>query len=132
MIQRRVVVGIAAALIPIGTTLGQPTDVRSFRTKVLDILRQKYPQLKAKAGKEDSLVEIEAGVIDLTNLHGKVRQLPADRQQAAIVDYVDRLVERVGQTAPERESWGEMSTLLRPRLVSLDMQKTAPTVLLRT
>jgi len=121
-----------AALMPIRTAFGQSADMRSFRRQVLGILDQKYPQLRAKAGKEDSLIEIDAGAIDLTNLYGKVRQLPAGRQQAAIVDYVDRLLERVGQADDaSRASWAEMSKLLRPRLVSPDMRSTAPSVLLR-
>ncbi len=77
-------------------------------------------------------IEIDAGTIDLTNLLGKVRELPADRQQAAIADYVDRLVEQVGKADdPSRSSWAEMSKRLRPRLVSPDMRQTLPTMLLR-
>lgn len=117
---------------PIRAALGQISDMRRFRTQVLDILHQKYPQLRAKAGDEDSLIEIEVGTIDLTNLLGKVRELPADRQQATIADYVDRLVERVGhEDDTKRASWAEMSKRLRPRLVSPDMRRLAPTMLLR-
>jgi uncharacterized protein YtpQ (UPF0354 family) len=116
-----------AALMPVGTAFGQSSDMLSFRSRVLGILRQKYPQLQAKVGEENSLIEIEPGVIDLTNIHGKVRQLPADQQQAAIVDYVDRMLERVGQTGGvNRASWAEMSKLLRPRLVSPDIRLSVP------
>jgi uncharacterized protein YtpQ (UPF0354 family) len=122
-----------AAFVPIRAAFGQSSDMRRFRTQVLEILHQKYPQLRAKAGDEDSLIEVEVGVIDLTNLLGKVRQLPADRQQAAIADYVDRLVERVGKLDDaDRASWTEMSKRLRPRLVSPDMRQAAPIVLVRT
>ncbi|TMJ25056.1 MAG: hypothetical protein E6G95_16875, partial [Alphaproteobacteria bacterium] len=65
--RRRALVGMAA-LMPIRTAFGQSADMRSFRRQVLGILEQKYPQLRAKAGKEDSLIEIDAGAIDLTNL----------------------------------------------------------------
>src|SRR3954467_7054214 len=115
--RRRVFVGLAA-VIPVQAAFGQSADMRSFRAQVLDILRQKYPQMQARAGDEDSLVEIEAGTIDLTNIHGKVRQLPADKREAALLDYLDRMLERVGQTNGEnRDSWAEMSQRLRPRLV---------------
>jgi uncharacterized protein YtpQ (UPF0354 family) len=121
-----------AGLMPARFTFGQVADMRSFRTQFLAILRQKYPQVRAKRGKEDSLIEMEAGTIDLTNLYGKVRQLPADKQQAAIIDYVDRLLERVGkEERAHRKSWVEMSKLLRPRLVSPEMRQSAPTALLR-
>jgi uncharacterized protein YtpQ (UPF0354 family) len=123
---------MAAALIPARMAFGQSADMRRFRQQALAILRQKYPQMQAKPGDDDSRIEIEAGTIDLTNLYGKVRQLPADKQQAAIADYVDRLVEQVGQTSTaNRESWAEMSKLLRPRLVSSDMRRVMPTMLLR-
>jgi uncharacterized protein YtpQ (UPF0354 family) len=103
-----------------------------FRMKVLGIMRQKYPQLQAKAGEKDSLIEIEAGIIDLTNLYGKVSQLPARQQQAAMIDYIDRLLERVGKADDaSRASWAEMSKLLRPRLVPPDMRQAMPTMLLR-
>jgi uncharacterized protein YtpQ (UPF0354 family) len=129
--RRRMLVGLTA-LAPVRAALGQPTDMRSFRTQVLTILRQKYPQLRAKRGKEDSLIEIEDGAIDLTNLHGKVRQLPADQQQAATIDYVDRLLERVGKADDaKRASWVEMSKLLRPRLVAPEIRRIAPTMLLQ-
>jgi len=106
--------------------------MRGFRTNVLGIMRQKYPELQAKAGDEDSLIEIEAGVIDLTNLHGKVSQLPVPQQQAAMIDYIDRLLERVGKADDaSRASWAEMSKLLRPRLVPADMRRAMPTMLLR-
>ena len=106
--------------------------MRRFRTQVLEILSQKYPQLQAKAGDEDSLIEVDLGVIDLTNLHGKVRQLPADQQPAATADFVDRLVERVGKLDDaNRSSWAEMSKRLRPRLVAPDMRRASPMVLLR-
>lgn len=121
-----------AAFVPVRVALGQSSDMRRFRAQVLEILHQKYPQLQAKAADEDSLIEIEAGAIDLTNLHGKVRQLPADQQLAAIADYVDRLLERVGKLDDaNRSSWAEMSKRLRPRLVSPDMRRAAPMVLLR-
>jgi uncharacterized protein YtpQ (UPF0354 family) len=95
-------------------------------------VRQKYPELRPKRGKEDSLIEIGGGTIDLTNIHGQVRQLRADQQQAAIVDYVDRMLERLGKADDARqESWAEMSKLLRPRLVAPEMRQTAPDVLLR-
>lgn len=121
-----------AAFVPVRAAFGQSAEMRRFRTQVLEILDQKYPQLKARAGDEDSLIEIDAGAIDLTNLLGKVRELPADGRQAAIADYVDRLVERVvkPEDAP-RSSWAEMSKRLRPRLVSPEMRQAAPTVLLR-
>jgi uncharacterized protein YtpQ (UPF0354 family) len=122
---------MAAALIPVGAAIGQSIDMRSFRAMFLGILRQKYPELQAKDGEEDSLIEIEAGIIDLTNIHGKVRQLSADEQQAAIVDYVDRLVEQVGGTdALDLKSWAEMSKRLRPRLVSADIRSTVPGLML--
>jgi uncharacterized protein YtpQ (UPF0354 family) len=61
-----------------------------------------------------------------------VRELPADRQQAAIVDYVSQLLERVGKAGDaNRTSWAEMSKLLRPRLVAPSIRQAAPTVLLR-
>jgi uncharacterized protein YtpQ (UPF0354 family) len=120
-----------AAFVPVRVAFGQSGEMRRFRTQVLEILGQKYPQLKARAGDEDSLIEVEVGVIDLTNLLGKVRELPAGRQQAAIADYVDRLVERVGKEDTNRSSWAEMSKRLRPRLVSSDMRQAAPMVLLR-
>lgn len=63
MILRRTVIGMAA-LLPVGTAFGQSADMNSFRRQVLGILRQKYPQLQAKAGKEDSLIEIDAGTRD--------------------------------------------------------------------
>ena len=128
--QRRAFVGLAAVM-PCQAAFGQSVDMRSFRAQVLDILRQKYPKMQAKAGDEDSLIEIEAGTIDLTNIHGKVRQLPADKRQAALLDYLDRMLERVGQTnGADRDSWAEMSQLLRPRLVSPDIRRTVPSELL--
>jgi uncharacterized protein YtpQ (UPF0354 family) len=121
-----------AAFVPVRSAFGQSADMRRFRTQVLEILSRKYPQLKAKAGDEDSRIEIELGTIDLTNLHGKVRQLPADEQQAATAEFVDRLVERVGKLDDaNRSSWAEMSKRLLPRLVSPDMRQLAPTMLLR-
>jgi hypothetical protein len=95
--RRRAFVGLVA-MMPFQAAVGQSADMRSFRAQVLDILRQKYPQMQAKAGDEDSLVEIEAGTIDLTNIHATVRQLPADERQAALLDHLDRMLERVGQT----------------------------------
>jgi hypothetical protein len=123
---------MTAALMPVRAAFGQSPDMRSFRSQVLGILNQKYPQLQAKAGAEDSLIEIEAGTLDLTNLHGKVRQLPLDQQRAVTIDYVDRLVERVGQKDDaNRASWAEMSKLLCPRLASSELQPPLPGMLLR-
>lgn len=128
--RRRAFVGLVAVM-PFQAAVGQSADMRSFRAQVLDILRQKYPQMQAKAGDEDSLVEIEAGTIDLTNIHATVRQLPADERQAALLDQLDRMLERVGQTHGEnRDSWAEMSQRLRPRLVSADIRLTLPVELL--
>lgn len=129
--RRRTLIGVAA-FVPVHAAFGQSSDMRRFRTWFLDILRQKYPQLQAKAGDEEAVIEVESGTIDLTNIFGKVRELPADRQQAAITDYVDRLVEQVGKADDaSRSSWAEMSKRLRPRLVSPDMRQTMPTMLLR-
>jgi len=131
MMRRRALVGMVA-LMPVGAAFGQSSDMLSFRSLVLGILRQKYPQLQAKVGEENSLIEIEPGIVDLTNIHGKVRQLPADQQQAAIVDYVDRMLEGIGQTGgANRASWAKMSKLLRPRLVFPEMGQTLPSMLLR-
>lgn len=121
-----------AAFFPMRAAVGQSFDMRRFRTQFLDILHRKYPQLQTRAGDDEAVIEVEAGTIDLTNLFGEVRELPADRQQAAIADYVDRLVEQVGKTDDaDRSSWTEMSKRLRPRLVSPDMRRAAPTMLLR-
>ena len=131
MMRRRALIGMMVVMAG-QPAFGQSADVRGFRTKVLGILQQKYPQLQAKPGEEDSLIEIEAGTIDLTNLYGKVSQLPVNQQQAAMIDYVDRLLERVGKPDDaNRTSWAEMSKLLRPRLVAPDMGKAAPTMLVR-
>src|SRR5262245_59659371 len=115
--RRRTLLGMLVVM-PSQSAFGQSIDMRSLRAQALDILRQKYPQMQAKAGDGDSLVEIESGTIDLTNVHGKVRELPPDRRQAALVDYLDRMLERVGKADDvDRDSWAEMSKRLRPRLV---------------
>jgi uncharacterized protein YtpQ (UPF0354 family) len=125
-----------AAVLPVRAAFGQSSEVRRLRTQVLEILRQKYPQLQAKAGNEDSLIDIEAGAkigtIDLTNLQLTVRQLSTSEQQAAIADYVGRLVERFDKLDDaSRSSWAEMSKRLRPRLVPPGMRQAAPTMVLR-
>jgi uncharacterized protein YtpQ (UPF0354 family) len=125
------------AFLPVRAAFGQSSEMRRFRAQVLEILHQKYPQLQAKAGGEDSFIEIEAGTkagaIDLTNLQRTVSQLSTGEQQAAITDYVDRLVERVGKVDDaSRSSWAEMGERLRPRLVSTAIGQAAPTMLVRT
>jgi uncharacterized protein YtpQ (UPF0354 family) len=125
-----------AVLLPVRAAFGQSSEMRRLRAQVLEILRQKYPQLQAKAGNEDSLIDIEAGTktgsIDLTSLQRTVRLLSTGEQQAAITDYVDRLVERFDKVDDaSRSSWAEMSTRLRPRLVAPEIAKAAPTALLR-
>src|SRR5262249_4712019 len=65
--RRRVLTGLAA-LTPVRAAFGQSADMRSFRTQVLELMRQKYPQLRAKRGKEASLIEIDSATIDLMNI----------------------------------------------------------------
>lgn len=123
---------MVAALLPIRAALGQSADMRAFRTQALAILREKYPQLRARRGREDSVIELDSATIDLTNIYGRVRQLPADQQQAAIVEFLDGMVERISRVGKsDKMPWAEVSKLLRPRLVSQEIRRSGANLMLR-
>lgn len=133
--RRRWLVGMLA-LMPGGTAFGQASDMRSFRQQVLGILNQKYAHLQPKAGDEDSTIEVDngskSGVIDLTNIYGKVRQVPVAQQEAEIVDYLGKMLKGFdAEDDKSRSSWAAMSKLLRPRLVSSTLRLPLPTMLQR-
>jgi len=96
--------------------------------------------VRAASSKKDSaIIEVESDTIDmtidLTNVHAAVRELRTDLKRAAIVEFLEGLLEEAGalRTRPtDTDSWSEMSRLLRPRLVSPDMRPTLPGALLRS
>jgi uncharacterized protein YtpQ (UPF0354 family) len=127
--RRRGLLGFAA-LLPVQAAFGQSGDMRLFRTQVLQFFRQKYPDIPVNPGKDDSTIEIEAGTIDLTNIHATVRDLPADKRQAAAMDVVEKLMESLVPLQREKAlSWAEAKPLVRPRLMARDHLHTAPDLL---
>src|SRR5260221_14344789 len=109
--RRRALFGWMVVL-PAQPAFGQSDDMRSLRGQVLQILRHKYPELQARAGKDPATIEIEAagntGTVDVTNLQATLRQLPVDERHAEIDAFVDRL----GLDAPPRLNktlWADVS-----------------------
>jgi hypothetical protein len=129
--RRRGLMGLAA-LLPVRAAWGQSADMRSFRTQALQILRQKYPDIRAKPGNEDSVIETDRGLVDLTNIQATVRHLPVKQRQAALADSLEELLEQVGRAGePKTIVWAEASKLLRPRLVPPNIRLTVPELVLR-
>jgi uncharacterized protein YtpQ (UPF0354 family) len=127
--RRRAFVGMTA-LMPVGAAFGQTGDMRSFRTQVLALFRQKFPDIPVTPGKDDGSIDIETTTVNLGNIYARVRSMTAEQRKAAIIDFLDRAVESHKLAQAERTpSWSEAKKLLRPRLSSVEPLREVPSLL---
>jgi hypothetical protein len=114
---------------PVGT--GQHDDLRAFQAEVLDILHRKYPAMNAVAAQEVGVVEIDEGSIGLKNLHAMAGSLPARKRQAAIVDFLEKLVAMAPSRRAQPPPWTEVKEFVYPRFVPTDLVQLTPSLLHR-
>ncbi|WP_428674796.1 DUF1444 family protein [Reyranella sp.] len=123
--------GASAGLSSVGAALGQSDGLGSFRAEVLDILHRKYPAMKAVAAQEVGVIEIDAGSIGLQNLYAMAGPLPARKRQAAIVEFLEKMVAMAPSRPAHPPSWPEVKELVYPRFVQADLVRLTPDLLHR-
>jgi hypothetical protein len=118
MRRRRLMAG-AAVVLPCRAAFGQSDNMRAFRDQVLQILRREYPDVPAQPGPDDGSIAIGPSILNLDNMHATARLLPAADREAAIVDFLARMMEgRDRADAAKDLPWSEAKDVLRVRLVS--------------
>jgi uncharacterized protein YtpQ (UPF0354 family) len=123
--------GTSAGLLPVGDVQRQPADLRDFQAEVLDILKRKYPAMKAVAAQKVDVIEVDGGLsIGLLNIHATVRSLPAPERRAAIGEFLDQMMATASRQ-PRPRSWAEVEEFVFPRLMSTDVFQVAPDLLHR-
>jgi uncharacterized protein YtpQ (UPF0354 family) len=119
-----------AGLWPVQIALGQSGELGTFRAQVLEIFRQRFPDMPVVPGKDEGSIDIESTTINLDNIYAAVRPLGAKQRKAAIVDFLERAVESHNLARSEKVlSWNEAKKLLRPRLTSAESLRVVPSVL---
>lgn len=119
-------------LLPTQIAFGQTGGLQEFRDRVVEIMRAKFPDVPTRSGADDGSISIESSTVNLANIYATARQLPANEQEAAIIDFLSRVVESYHRSRGGKVlTWDEAKELLRPRLVSAEYLRPAPDVLRR-
>jgi uncharacterized protein YtpQ (UPF0354 family) len=135
VLRRRLVawpVALFAGVLNTKIALGQPRDIAKFRSEVLEILRRRFPETPAVAGDNDGSIRLETVTVNLHNIYAAVQQLPVDRKEAAIIEFLQRAVEASNRArTASTPSWPEVRKVIYPRLLSVDYLKAGMMILHR-
>jgi uncharacterized protein YtpQ (UPF0354 family) len=119
-IRRRLfsLVGLSAGLLASAHAFGQADGMRKFRSEVLEILRRRFPEVSASPGDDDGSIRIDPITVNLHNLYAAVRQLPPEKKEVAVIEFLQHMAETLSRTrAAEALSWVKARELVRPRLL---------------
>ena len=92
--------------------------MRAFRDQVLEIMRRKFPDARARPGPDDGSISVESAIFNLDNIYATAHLLPVADREAAVVDFVARLLESRDRSRTAKDiGWVEAKGVLRARLV---------------
>ncbi|MBV8394216.1 MAG: hypothetical protein JOY81_13630, partial [Alphaproteobacteria bacterium] len=106
--------------------LAQTGGIRLFRDRVLELLRNRYPDVSATAGPDDGSISIEQSTLNVHNLYAETLQLSSSERETATIEFLARVMEGYRRAGSGKATTAaEAKALLRPRLVSADYLQPA-------